>query len=117
MSYAPDATAYDACRNASDPVAQKFSTRLTGFPTSSRGFARVIPQLRCAVPSQYASMSCFVRPTGSSVSFTACTIRSSALRSQCSPNGVHPTLMIATRSRMPCEPIYEAPFNNLAFQK
>ena len=28
-SYAPEATAYDAWRSASDPVAQKFSTRVT----------------------------------------------------------------------------------------
>ena len=56
MSYAPDATAYAAWRSASEPVAQKFSTRVTGLPSSCNGRASVMPLMPlCAVPNQYAS--------------------------------------------------------------
>ena len=46
--------AYDAY--ASAPVAQKFSTRVTGLPTSCSGRASAMPLMPdIAVPSQYAS--------------------------------------------------------------
>ena len=53
MSYAPDATAYAAWRSASEPVAQKFSTRVTGLSSSWSGRASVMPLMPlCAVPNQ-----------------------------------------------------------------
>ena len=53
VSYAPDATAYAAWRSDSAPVAQKFSTRVTGLSTSCSGRASVMPLMPpCAVPSQ-----------------------------------------------------------------
>ena len=101
-SYAPEATAYAACRNASDPVAQKFSTRVTGLPSSASGLASVMPLMPdCAVPSQYASMSSFVAPALPKVSVAASISSSSTPLSQCSVNLVHPMPTIATRSRKP----------------
>ena len=62
MSYAPDATAYTAPRNASVPLAQKFSTRVTGMLLSlklmDRG--RALPPTLMdgkQVPSQAAWIS------------------------------------------------------------
>src|SRR4029077_10005760 len=55
--------------------------------------------------SQKASTASLSMPAEANVSPAACTMRSSALRVQCSPNGVHPMPTMATRSLMPCEPI------------
>src|SRR5262245_47297481 len=105
-SYAPLATAYAALRNASEPVAQKFSTRVTGLSCSCNGRANAIPLMPdIAVPSQYASTSCFVMPADANASFDDSIRRSSAPLFQCSPKGVQPMPTIATRSRMPWEPI------------
>ncbi len=52
-SYAPLATAYAACRKASEPEAQKFSTRVTGLSRMRNGRATNSPLMPdCAVPSQ-----------------------------------------------------------------
>src|SRR3954469_13968156 len=103
-SYAPDATAYAAPRNASAPVAQKFSTRVTGLPTSCSGRASAMPLMPdIAVPSQYAAVLSLATPADANASFDASMRRSSAPLSQCSPNGVHPMPTIATRSRMPLD--------------
>ena len=52
-SYAPLETAYAAWRNASDPEAQKFSTRVTGLSLMRSGRATNSPLMPdWAVPSQ-----------------------------------------------------------------
>jgi hypothetical protein len=83
-------------------VAQKFSTRVTGLPSSLSGIDSVMPAMPvCAVPSQYASTSCFDTPVVLNSSLVASMIRSSADLSQCSANLVQPMPTIATRSLMP----------------
>src|SRR5260370_36751059 len=104
MSYAPDATAYEAFRNASDSVAQKFSTLVTGLLCSSRGRESVMPDIPdIAVPSQKASMSCLPTPALSRASVVDSMRRSSAALFQCSPNLVQPIPTMATWSLIPCE--------------
>src|SRR2546423_2172775 len=103
-SNAPLATAYAALRSASDAVAQKFSTCVTGLSWSCNGRASIIPLIPdIAVPSQYASMSSLLTPADANASADDSSMRSSALLLQCSPNGVHPIPTMATRSLMPFE--------------
>src|SRR5690349_9161275 len=111
MSYAPLATAYAALRNASEPVAQKFSTCVTGLSCSCNGRASAIPLMPdIAVPSQYASTSSLVTPADLNASSDASMSKSSVPLFQCSPNGVQPMPTIATLSLMPCELMVEVPF-------
>jgi len=89
----------------SEPVAQKFSTWVTGLSCSWSGRASAMPLIpEKAVPSQYASTSSLVRPAEANVSLDASSSRSSVLLFHCSPNDVQPMPTIATRSLMPCEP-------------
>src|SRR3954469_16453477 len=89
---------------ASDAVAQKFSTCVTGLSCSCNGRARAMPLMPdIAVPSQYASTSSLVTPADANVSSAASISRSSVPLFQCSPNGVHPIPTIATWSLIPWE--------------
>ena len=92
------------------PVAQKFSTWVTGLSWSCNGRASAMPLMPdIAVPSQYASMSSLVMPADANVSSAASISRSSVPLFQCSPNGVHPIPTMATWSLIPCEPICASP--------
>src|ERR671912_1911941 len=83
-----------------------FSTRVTGLPTSPSGLDRTMPLMPdCAVPSQKASTSALPMPADANASPVASRSRSSMPLSQCSAKRVQPIPTIATRSRMPCDPM------------
>jgi hypothetical protein len=106
-------------RNASDPVAQKFSTWVTGLCWIFNGLLRVRPERpEPIVPSQNASTSSSATPAEVSASVDASMSRSSVDLSQCSANGVHPMPTMATLSRIPCEAMAQLPpRSGFAFQK
>src|SRR6476660_3491567 len=105
-SYAPLATEYAAFRSASEAVAQKFSTCVTGLSCSCSGRASAMPLMPdMAVPSQYASTSSLVMPVDANVASAASTRRSSVPLFHCSPKFVQPIPTMATRSLIPCEPM------------
>ena len=102
MSYAPDATAKQALRSASEPVAHRFSTRVTGGMSNFRGTDSVSPPTPdCRVPSQKASTSWMPTPADSEAPRADSINRSSIPRSNNSPNWVHAIPTMATRSRSP----------------
>ena len=91
-----------ALRNASDPVAQKFSTRVTGLWSIFSGRLSVSPERpEPIVPSQNASTSSSVMPADFSAADDESISMSSVERSQCSPNVVQPMPTMATWSRIP----------------
>ena len=83
-------------------MAQKFSTRVTGLPSSFSGWLSVNPLIPLeAVPSQKASTSSLATPAEANAAEEASISRSSVPLSQCSRNWVHPIPIIATWSLMP----------------
>jgi hypothetical protein len=89
-------------RKASLPVAQKFSTWVTGLCWIFNGRLSVRPDSPDPiVPNQKASMSSSVTPALASAADDASMSMSSALLSQCSPKLGQPIPMIATLSRDP----------------
>ncbi len=106
MSQAPEATAYTAPRRASVPLAQKFSTRVTGMKGRRRVTERGMADFptctsSLAVESHAAWMAFFSMPASVMHSSNASTIRSSASASHRSPNLEQPIPMMATLSLIP----------------
>ena len=106
MSQAPAATAYTAARTASEPPAQKFSTRVT--PMLGRRSAmpigrppRPVPTSLMCVENHAASSCSGPIPASLMASPYASTIKSSGLASQRSPKRLQPMPKMTTLSLIP----------------
>src|SRR5690606_2508264 len=98
----PEAIAITPLRTASLPVAQAFSTRVTGMSVRSRVSARIPdgnPSVVDSSPNQAASISDLEMPLSTLATASAYAIGTRSLMpsSKCSPNGVIPAPTIATR--------------------
>src|SRR6201997_3312510 len=100
-SYAPDATPNSALRTASFPVAQEFSTRVTGNSGKPRVSARIPdgnPSVVPIAPNHAACRSVFVMPLSTLAAHSANAIGSRSLMpsAKCSAKGVMPAPTMAT---------------------
>src|SRR4051812_20688828 len=120
-SNAPEATPNSALRTASLPVAQEFSTRVTGNSGSPSESARMPDGKPSAVPiapNHAPCTSVFIRPLSTLLAHLANAIGSRSLmpRAKCSPNAVMPAPTIATflMPRLPLAPVLAALRSSLA---